>query len=58
MRNRIDIDYKTSRAIVQEIGERLRALLKVDTQIPASFRMQIDRITKIRTNRTALMRTP
>jgi hypothetical protein len=28
MRNRIDIDSKDSRAIVREIGERLRALLK------------------------------
>ena len=28
MRNRIDIDPKHSRAIVQEIGERLRAFLK------------------------------
>ena len=28
MRNRIDIDSKHSRAIVQEIGERLRAFLQ------------------------------
>ena len=28
MRNRIDIDLKHSRAIVQAIGERLRAFLK------------------------------
>jgi hypothetical protein len=44
MRNRIDIDYSHSRAIVQEIGERMRASLKEDRELPASLRMKIDRL--------------
>ena len=44
MRNRIDIDPKHNRAIVQEIGERLRAVLKEDPECPGSFRTQIDRL--------------
>src|ERR1700687_2795747 len=43
-RNRIDIDYSHSRAIVQEIGERLRASLEIDRELPASLRMKIDRL--------------
>ena len=34
MHNRIDIDPKHSRAIVQEIGERLRAVLKEEPECP------------------------
>ena len=37
MRNRIDIDPKHSRAIVQEIGERLRAFLKEEPELPGSL---------------------
>ncbi|MBR0719736.1 hypothetical protein [Bradyrhizobium liaoningense] len=44
MRNRIDIDPKHSRAIVQEIGGRLRAFLKEEPELPGSFRTQIDRL--------------
>jgi hypothetical protein len=44
MRNRIDIDPKHSRAIVQEIGERLRAFLKEEPELPGSLRTQIDRL--------------
>ena len=40
MRNRIDIDPKHSRAIVQEIGERLRAFLKEEPELPGSLRAQ------------------
>src|SRR5258708_31053258 len=47
MRNRIDIDYSHSRAIVQEIGERLRASLEIDREMPASLRMQIDRLRQL-----------
>ena len=47
MRNRIDIDYSQSRAIVQEIGERLRASLEIDRELPASLRMQIDRLRQL-----------
>jgi hypothetical protein len=44
MRNSIDIDYSHSRAIVREIGERLRASLEIDRELPASLRTQIDRL--------------
>jgi hypothetical protein len=44
MRNRIDINPKHSRAIVQEIGERLRAVLKEEPECPGSLRTQIDRL--------------
>ena len=47
MRNCIDIDPKHSRAIVQEIGERLRAVLKEDPECPGSFRTQIDRLREL-----------
>ncbi len=47
MRNRVDIDYSHSRAIVQEVGERLRASLKEDRELPASLRMQIDRLRQL-----------
>src|SRR5216683_5597376 len=43
MRNRIDIDPKHSRAIVQEIGERLRVCLKEESELPGSLSAQIDR---------------
>ena len=44
MPNRIDIDHTHSRAIVKEIGERLRAFLKEEPDVPASLRTQIDRL--------------
>jgi hypothetical protein len=47
MRNRIDIDPKHSRAIVQEIGERLRAFLKEDPELPGCLRAQIDRLREL-----------
>jgi hypothetical protein len=47
MRNRIDIDYSHSRAIVQEIGKKLRASLEIDRELPASLRMQIDGLRQL-----------
>jgi hypothetical protein len=47
MRNRIDIDSKHSRAIVQEIGERLRAFLQEEPEPPESLRTQIDRLREL-----------
>ncbi len=47
MHNRIDIDSKHSRAIVQEIGERLRAVLKEEPECPDSLRTQIDRLREL-----------
>jgi hypothetical protein len=44
MRNRINIDSKHSRAIFQEIGGRLRAALKEESECPGSLRTQIDRL--------------
>jgi hypothetical protein len=46
MRNRADIDEKTSRAIIREIGERLRVILKEDPKVPANLRLQIDRLSQ------------
>jgi hypothetical protein len=47
MRNRIDIEPKHSRAIVQEIGERLRAFLKEEPELRGSLRAQIDRFGEL-----------
>ena len=44
MRNRLDINSKHSRAIVQEIAERLRAFLQEQPAPPESLRTQIDRL--------------
>ena len=42
MRTHIDIDHKHSRAIVQEIGERLRTSLKAERDVPPSLRKQVE----------------
>ena len=47
MRNRLNIDSKHSRAIVQEIGERLRAFVKEEPELPGSLRTQIDRLREL-----------
>jgi hypothetical protein len=47
MRNRIDIDSKHSRAIAQEIGERLRAFLQEEPELLERFRTQIDRLGEL-----------
>jgi hypothetical protein len=47
MRNRIDIDSNHSRAIVQEIGERLRAFLQEEPERPEGLRTQIDRLREL-----------
>ena len=44
MRTHIDIDYSHSRAILREIGEVLRTSLKPEPELPASLKMQIDRL--------------
>jgi hypothetical protein len=44
VRNPVDIDTRHSRAIVREIGERLRSSLKEDRELPANFKMQIERL--------------
>jgi hypothetical protein len=47
MRNRIDIDYVHSRAILREVGEKLRASLKPEPELPARLTMQIDRLREL-----------
>jgi hypothetical protein len=47
MRNRIDIDHTHSRAIAQEIGERLRAHLRDESEPSASLQKQIDRLREL-----------
>jgi hypothetical protein len=47
MPHRIDIDHTHSRAIVREIGERLRASLKPAPELPASVKKQIDRLREL-----------
>jgi hypothetical protein len=47
MRNRIDIDSNHSLAIVQEIGERLRAFLQEEPERAEGLRTQIDRLRKL-----------
>jgi hypothetical protein len=44
MRNSVEIDARHSRAIVKEIGERLRASLKEDPELPANFQKQIEQL--------------
>ena len=47
MRNRIDIDHVYSRAIVREIGEKLRTSLNPDPELPPSIKMKIDRLREL-----------
>ena len=42
-----DIDNKHSRAISQEIGERLQAYLRVEPELPANIRMQVDQLQQL-----------
>ena len=44
MRNSVDIDSRHSRAIVKEIGERLRSSLNEDQELPANLQKQIERL--------------
>ena len=47
MPDRIDIDHAHSRAIVREIGERLHASLKPESELPTEFKTQIDRLREL-----------
>ena len=47
MPSRVDVDHTHSRAIVQEIGERLRAFLKEEPELPRSLGTQIDRLREL-----------
>ncbi len=47
MRNQIDIDRVHSRAIIREIGERLRTSLRKERELPASLTTRIDRLREL-----------
>ena len=47
MPDNVDIDHTHSRAIVREIGERLRASLKPEWELPAGFKTKIDRLREL-----------
>ena len=47
MQNQVDIDHKHSRAICQEIGERLQAYLRVELELPASLKKQLDQLHQL-----------
>jgi nitrate/nitrite-specific signal transduction histidine kinase len=51
MRNSVDIDTSHSRAIIREIGERLRASFEEERELPASFRTQIERLRQLEDER-------
>ena len=46
MRRQIDIDAEFSRAIIQEIGERLQASFN-DDELPANLKFQLDRLKQL-----------
>jgi hypothetical protein len=56
MRNRIDIDYAHSRAIVRSIGERSRAALKQEPKLPGRLKMQIDRLCELEQQSPSIVR--
>ncbi len=47
MPGRLDIDQIHSRAIAQEIGERLPALMGKEAELPLSLRRQIERLREL-----------
>ena len=47
MRNSVDIDSRHSRAIVKEIGERLRISLKEDRELPTNLQKQIEQLREL-----------
>ncbi len=57
VRNRIDIDHAHSRAIAQEIGERLRTSLRVDPELPANLRMQMARLRELKEQSPSIIPT-
>jgi hypothetical protein len=44
MRNPIEIDHRVSRAICNEIGERLQMCLRVEPELPVALKMQVDQL--------------
>jgi hypothetical protein len=44
MRNPIDVDHTHSRAIRQEIGERLQQYMRVEPELPSSLKKHVNRL--------------
>ena len=51
-----EIDSKHSRAIVQEIGERLRAFLHEEPELPGSLGAQINRLRELEEQSPSIIR--
>jgi hypothetical protein len=47
MRNAVDIDHRHSRAICDEIGERLQSHLRIEADLPVSLRMQVEQLHRL-----------
>ena len=47
MRNSVNIDHRHSRAICDEIGERLQSHLRIEPELPASMRKQVHRLQEL-----------
>jgi hypothetical protein len=47
MPNRLDIDSRHSRAIAREIGEKLRASLTEEPELPAGLKEKIERLREL-----------
>ena len=47
MRNSVDIDHRHSRAICDEIGERLQSHLRIESELPVSFRRQVEQLHRL-----------
>lgn len=47
MRSRIDIDRTHARAICRAVGERLRAYLREEPELPATLRKQVSRLREV-----------
>jgi hypothetical protein len=57
MHNRIDIDHTHSLATSRKIGERLRASLRVEPELPPSIRNQIERLRELEGQPSSILST-
>jgi hypothetical protein len=55
MQNAIRIDRAFRRAIIQDIGERLRASLREEPELSASLRRQIDQLREMQDGSPSIM---
>lgn len=58
MGNRIDIDRTHARAICREVGERLRAYLREEPELPRSLTKQVKRLREVERWRTEIGNRP